>query len=185
MRQTLWPVDAQRVLVTPLPMHNMSDFIAWSFTKNGCFTVRSAYFEEWNKQYGRKLQHTNGMGKINVNIIWSKFWKLSCLAKVKIFIWRTLHRTLLCRGRLANRHMKVSPICPSCSNGLEDTKYMLFACQKAKEVWERLGLHKAIKKACAIDRAGETVLEFLLLMPDHELSIVSTQNVRELIAITA
>ena len=85
-----------------------------------------------------------------------------------------------CRVTLANRHMKVSSICPSCSNRLEDTKHMLFLCQKANEVWERLGLHEAIKKACAIDHAEEAVFEFLLLMPDHELSIVGTQNVCEL-----
>ena len=39
MRQKLWPIDAQRVLATPLPMHNMPDLIAWSYTKNGLFTV--------------------------------------------------------------------------------------------------------------------------------------------------
>ena len=30
VRQTLWPIDAYRVLAIPIPMHNMSDFIAWS-----------------------------------------------------------------------------------------------------------------------------------------------------------
>ena len=30
VRQTLWPVDAQRVLAIPLPQHNMLDFVAWS-----------------------------------------------------------------------------------------------------------------------------------------------------------
>ncbi|VAI21845.1 unnamed protein product [Triticum turgidum subsp. durum] len=62
-------------------MHNMLDFIAWSYTKNGLFTIRSAYLEEWNKQYGTKLQHTNGMGRTNVNPVWHEIWKLSCPAK--------------------------------------------------------------------------------------------------------
>ena len=164
VRQTLWPIDVQRVLAIPLPMQNMSDSIAWSYTKNGVFTVRSAYLEEWNQQHGRKLQYTNGMGRTNVNPIWGKIWKLSCPAKVKIFIWRTLHGTLPCRVTLANRHMKVSPLCPSCSNGQEDTKHILFLFEKAKEVWGKLGMYEVIKKACVIDRAGEAVLEFLLLM---------------------
>ena len=81
--QTLWPIDAQRVLAIPLLMHDMPDFIAWRYTKNGLFTVRSAYFEEWNQQHGRKLQYTNGMGRTNANPIWGKIWKLSCPAKVK------------------------------------------------------------------------------------------------------
>ena len=72
VRQTLWPIDVQRVLTIPLPTYDMSDFIAWSFTKNGLFTVRSAYLEEWKAQHGRKLQHSDGIGGINVNTIWSK-----------------------------------------------------------------------------------------------------------------
>ena len=52
VRQTLWPIDAQRVLAIPLPMHDTSDFIAWSYTKNGLFTVRSTYWEEWNNSMG-------------------------------------------------------------------------------------------------------------------------------------
>ena len=61
--------------------------------------------------------------------------------------------------------MKVSPLCPSCSNGQEDTKHILFLCQKEKEVWGKLGMYEVIKKACVTDHAGEAVLEFLLLMP--------------------
>lgn len=125
------------------------------------------------------------MGRINANPIWSRIWSLSCPTKVKIFVWRTLHGTLPCRVTLANRHMKVSPICPSCSNGPEDTKHVLFLCQKAKEVWNNLEIYEVIKKACAIDYAGEAILEFLLLMADQELSSLGLQNVHELITITA
>ena len=59
---------------------------------------------------------------------------------------------------------------------------MVFLCQKAKEVWNKLELYEVINKACVVDHGGEAVLEFLLLMPDQELSL---QNAHELIAITA
>ena len=35
-------------------------------------------------------------------------------------------------------------------------------------VWKELGLEKVIHKVCLIDKAGETVLGFLLEMPQHE-----------------
>uniref|UniRef100_A0A453RFL4 Reverse transcriptase zinc-binding domain-containing protein n=1 Tax=Aegilops tauschii subsp. strangulata TaxID=200361 RepID=A0A453RFL4_AEGTS len=35
IRQTLWPVDLQRVLAIPLPQFDMLDFVAWSHTKSG------------------------------------------------------------------------------------------------------------------------------------------------------
>ncbi|KAI4993030.1 hypothetical protein ZWY2020_007343 [Hordeum vulgare] len=81
--------------------------------------------------------------------------------------------------------MKVSPICPTCSEGLENTKHLLFQCSKAQEVCKRLGMEDIIEKACEIDRAGEAVLEYLLLLPDQELRIMGCHNVHEMIAIYA
>ena len=37
IRQIMWPIDVQRILSIPLPQHDMQDFIAWNFTKNGIF----------------------------------------------------------------------------------------------------------------------------------------------------
>ena len=42
-----------------------------------------------------------------------------------------------------------------------------------------------IDKACEVDRAGEAVLEYLLLLPDQHLWILGYHNVREMIAISA
>ncbi|KAI4991971.1 hypothetical protein ZWY2020_040357 [Hordeum vulgare] len=81
--------------------------------------------------------------------------------------------------------MKVSPICPTCCEGLEDTKHLLFLCSKAQELWKILEMDDIIKKACEIDRAGEAVLEYLLLLPDQALRILGRHNVREMIAISA
>ena len=181
----MWPIDAQRILSIPLSQHNMTDFIAWSYTKNGMISVWSAYSVEWNYQYGSKLKYSNGMGRTTPNPIWCQIWKLSCPAKVKKFLWRTLHGTLPCRATLTNRHMKISPLCPTCSQGVEDTKHLLFLCRKAKEVWKRLGLDMIIERACEIDRAGEATLEYLLLLPDQDLRIMGYENVREMIAISA
>src|SRR4051812_1351825 len=67
IRQTMWPIDVQWILSIPLSQHDMTDFIAWSYTKNGMFSVRSAYSVEWNHQYGSKLKYANGMGRITHN----------------------------------------------------------------------------------------------------------------------
>ena len=63
-------------------------------------------------------------------------------------------------------------------------KTRLVSVSEGKEVWNKLGLYEVINRACSVDRAGETVLELLLLMPDQELFVLGLQNVRELIAIT-
>ena len=81
--------------------------------------------------------------------------------------------------------MKVTPICPTCYEGSEDTKHMLFLCSREKEVWTRLGMDDIIDKACKVDLAGEAVLEYLLLLPDQDLRIMGHHNVREMIAVSA
>ena len=45
-------------------------------------------------------------------------------------------------------------------------------------------LDQVIKIACKVDYAGEAVLEFLLSMPEQELTILGIRNVCELIAIS-
>src|SRR3989337_1697310 len=109
-----------------------------------------------------------GWGKPQLTLFGTRYG--SYLVRQKLnFYMATLHGTLPCRVTLANRHMKVSPLCPFCASGLEDTKHLLFQCQKAKEVWRRLGLDEIIAQACEVDRAREEVLGFLLHMPDQDL----------------
>jgi hypothetical protein len=46
VNQTLWEVDARRVLAIPLSSHNMDDFVAWHLTNTSTFSVMSAYHIE-------------------------------------------------------------------------------------------------------------------------------------------
>lgn len=64
IKQTLWPIDVhvQRILVVPVSQHDMTNFVAWSYTKNGTLSVWSAYFVEWDHEHGSKVQHTSVMG---------------------------------------------------------------------------------------------------------------------------
>lgn len=56
MKSIFWPSDAEGILPIPLPNHNQPDFIAWQFTKTGCFSVKSAYHAEWQAEYRRRAQ---------------------------------------------------------------------------------------------------------------------------------
>jgi hypothetical protein len=61
VNETFSPVDVQHVMAIPLPTNEMDDFVAWSFNKNGVFSVRSAYHVEWNHQHNKKMRRTNGV----------------------------------------------------------------------------------------------------------------------------
>jgi hypothetical protein len=73
--------------------------------------------------------------------MWVTIWELlRGPSKVKICIWRIMQEMLPCRVVLANRHMRVSPQCLLCLIGAEDIKHLLFECQRARRVWDHLGL---------------------------------------------
>ena len=47
IRENFWPIDADRILQIPLYRQGTVDYIAWHLTKNGVFSVRSAYYKQW------------------------------------------------------------------------------------------------------------------------------------------
>lgn len=180
LRQTFWPVDVTRILSIPLSSHDMEDFVAWNLTKSGTFSVRSAYYAEWESQFGHKVNRGHD-GPMKDHPMWSKIWSLRVPSKVKIYLWRIMQETLPCRAVLANRHVKVSGQCPLCTEGVEDLKHLLFQCPHAVLVWRELGLEHLMDSACAIDRAGQAVLEHLLCV-EHKVTNTS-HAILELVAV--
>ena len=103
----------------PLPSYDMEDFVAWGMTF--FFFVKSAYYVDWGHKFGGNLRRPNGQGTMQVGSVWQRIWSLDCSAKVKIFVWKTLHGTLPCGVNLSNTHFKVSPQCPACITWADTT----------------------------------------------------------------
>jgi hypothetical protein len=158
IRSLFYDVDVKRILKIPLAVGMME--VSWNFTKTGIFTVRSAYFLEWDHQHGQKLLRTNQQSTAEHNPVWANVWSLRVPAKIKNFSWRFLHGTIPCRAILANRHIITSSLCPVCSTHYEDTHHAFFTCPRAIEIWENLGIMVEIEESRTIDRAGSGVFEY-------------------------
>ena len=83
IRANFWNIDVQRIMQIPLPRHDISDFVAWHHSKSGRFSVKYAYYVEWEAQYGDKLRSVEGQGTAYLNPVWKGLWSLRVLAKVK------------------------------------------------------------------------------------------------------
>jgi hypothetical protein len=149
IREIFWAGDAERILKIPLAVGMMDDFVSWHHNKNGLFTVRSAYFLEWDHQHGRKLRRTQGSTTSSINPLWKTIWSLRVPAKIKIHVWRAVWGAIPCFGVLANRHIPISSQCPICSIDCESIPHAFFKCSRAKEVWKGLGMLPLINKAVA------------------------------------
>jgi hypothetical protein len=155
-----WPVDVHIIKQIPL-IQDREDLVAWHFNKLGLFSVRSAYYCQWDFKFGRSNRNTS-ISEAASNTVWDKLWGLEIPSKIKIFGWRVLHGMIPCRGILANRHIGNQGGCPLCNEGCEDMKHMLFTCQRAKEVWRCLGLWGALEEILIQDRSGSVIVEEII-----------------------
>lgn len=167
-RDNFWQIDAERILQIPLFYVETEDYIAWHLTKSGVFSVRSAYYKQWEANFG---EEDNGLARYSSapHPVWKKLWKLKVPAKVKFFIWRCLHNAIPCFSVLANRHVGNISQCP-CQGGAEDISHLLFKCTRSQAVWEALGIVHEISFASLVDRSGAAILEFILCVKSYQRS---------------
>jgi ribonuclease HI len=165
IQDIFWPVDAHRILQIPLTP-NREDLVAWHHSKIGLFSVRSAYYCQWDHKFGRHNRNTNIAEGAN-NEVWKSLWNLEIPNKIKIFGWRVLHAMIPCRGVLANRHIGNTGGCPICLSDCEDIKHLLFSCARAKQIWSDLGLSELIESVMEVDRSGSVVIEEIIRRGDR------------------
>jgi len=120
-------------------------------------SVGSAYHLQWLHKFGNHQVNQNVSG-VGDEKIWTNLWKLDVPAKIKIFAWRVMHGLIPCHGILANRDIGNVGSCPVCQEGCEDIKHMLFSCNRAKEIWDRLGLSNKLQVMLQADRSGSVVV---------------------------
>jgi hypothetical protein len=120
IRENFLQIDVERILKIPLSVHLNEDFVAWHKTNSHTFSVRSAYFLEWEHQFGTRTRREDGQGSSRINPVWEKVWKLDIPSKIKKNMWRSLHGVVPGKAILASRHIRVSTQCPVCQAGPED-----------------------------------------------------------------
>jgi hypothetical protein len=117
LSQTFREDDVQ--VIRTIPIHTeMNDVVGWHFDSKGCFSVKSA-----NKVHRatvvrkQKRQQGAGSGESSAETrFWKDLWNLDCQPKVKHFLWRLSHNTLVLRKVLQRRRMKLDTRCCMCGS---------------------------------------------------------------------
>ncbi|GLT60633.1 hypothetical protein SLA2020_333910 [Shorea laevis] len=136
-----WDVQKLNLLLCPedvkaivqVPAGPSPDRLIWHFTRNGEFTIRSAY----------QLARKNGFGlfpltNFQVSLFPSflkSIWKLGVPPKIKIFMWKVLTNALPVKANLFHKGIVESPVCGLCGGDDESITHMLFTCQYAARTW--------------------------------------------------
>jgi ribonuclease HI len=121
--------DATEIRRLPLNLLTREDEPIWRYSRNGNYTVRSAYYQ--------LMEHIVDNNDLKEPGNWKKLWRLNVPNKVRIFIWRLLRGCLPVRGRLVQRGVPCDNKCPSCASYEENEWHCFFGCGAVQELWEQ------------------------------------------------
>ncbi|KAF5477145.1 hypothetical protein F2P56_003817 [Juglans regia] len=125
---------AEVVFKIPISFTGASDRLIWLGTKDGQFTVKSAYHKQKELQDLNKGQTSYRAKNLKD---WTGFWKLQIPNVTKVFIWKACLESLPTRLNLYKKKIVDSPLCPICSREEESVTHILWSCSSAMDVWSQ------------------------------------------------
>ncbi|KAF7843689.1 reverse transcriptase [Senna tora] len=106
---------------------NTEDILAWKFSKDGDFSIKSAYNSTFPPN-----QTTN------TNLSW--IWKTDSHPRENHFLWQTYHKGIPTAKKLNSINCLPSPICRLCNSSEETIIHLLRDCNIIKPIWLSLGV---------------------------------------------
>ncbi|KAL0392399.1 UNVERIFIED_CONTAM: hypothetical protein Sradi_2462700 [Sesamum radiatum] len=137
IRQFLRPIDSDLILGIPLSRTGEQDVLIWHYSRNGVFSVRSAYHLACSlddQPCSSSLRH-------NEQVWWRKLWQMKLPCKVQVFIWRACLNALPTGMNLSKRLQGFVAVCPFCQSSEEDVSHTLVLWPFARQVWGLTPLH--------------------------------------------
>ncbi|KAG6628833.1 hypothetical protein CIPAW_14G039600 [Carya illinoinensis] len=125
-------MDAEQICKLPISRLDVEDKMVWEPTKNGRFSVKSAYF--LGKERIRR-KRGEGSGKDKVEEMWKQIWNLDVQGVVKLFLWKVGQELLPIKENLHRRKVSASNMCPICERRVETAVHMIWGCSAASDVW--------------------------------------------------
>jgi ribonuclease HI len=139
VRQHLCPVDAEDILKVPVGRPGSGDFLAWNNTKNGLFSVKSAYHLAMQR---KKLFRggTESSRSVDYHKSWLAIWDAQVPNKVKVHCWRLIENGLAVGSELSHRKIKDGVVCLACGR-TENLTHRFWTCPHSQSAWSYLADH--------------------------------------------
>ena len=130
--QTFMLQDVDAILSIPFSANRARDRLIWAGTKNGKFSVRSAYKMAQETEWGVKGAEPSDPTKLRE--IWRHVWGMNTPNKLKHFAWKACKNILATKENLKRRNITKDSVCEACGEQLESACHIFWFCDKAKEV---------------------------------------------------
>jgi len=130
------------ILNIPLSSVMPPDRLIWQGTKDGIFSVRSAYHRRVELQEASRGQCSY---KDISSDVWKIIWSLQIKNPVKVFLWRACKNLLPTKLNLHHKKVVKDSLCPCCGLEPEDTIHALWSCPAARCVeWLKIGISEML-----------------------------------------
>ena len=147
LNRTFSAWEVQAIIKIPVSHESREDRWAWHHTKNGEFTVRSAYYMAMKERDDMAASTSQS----NHGGVWSHLWKTQVPTKLKMFGWRALHNGIAAKENLFGRGVGNDRICPVCGEDVETIMHLLVSCAEVRCIWRfsplRLEIDEVGKKS--------------------------------------
>ncbi|KAL0344526.1 UNVERIFIED_CONTAM: putative mitochondrial protein [Sesamum radiatum] len=149
VRELFWPEDSEVILGLPLSRTREPDLLVWHYSKNGRFSVRSAY------HLACLLDDRPGSSSLgeHESSWWRKVWQSKIPNKIKVFVWRACLNALPTSANLHRRIQGFQAGCPLCCAEKEDVMHVLALCPFARQAW---GL-SSFRSCLLVSGSGDTL----------------------------
>jgi hypothetical protein len=167
--------DVADILRVPVGRVGTKDYVAWNYTKNGIFLVKSAYHL---KQ--QLIRARNGMRSsssiVDEHKVWLSIWAINVPGKVKVHCWRMVQNRLALGAELDQRRFK-GVCCVACHRDetlvhrVWDCAHVTRVCQvlRSQTGWRMRAPSGPFRHHCVWKG---WLLDWLSSLEDKEISLI-------------
>lgn len=121
--------ETHQICSIPISEMGYEDNQIWNFTKDGKFSVRSAYYLSKTRKKRGKGETSRGEQKDG---FWKSLWEICVPPAVKTFLWEAGNDILPTKFNLFCRNIIESPLCPICQREDETVMHAIWSPKELK-----------------------------------------------------
>ncbi|XP_075649856.1 uncharacterized protein LOC142620360 [Castanea sativa] len=126
---------ASLIKAIPFSPRRPEDSLVWTRNKNGAFSVRSAYFLQFEIERKSTGNEASSSNPAYLHSFWNGIWSAQVPPKIKTFFWRACNDSLPTRTKLFERKVLHSFSCVLCNEKAKTCDYLFLECSFAQAVW--------------------------------------------------
>jgi ribonuclease HI len=176
LQNCFYDVDVDDIAKIPVGRAGTDDYIAWNYTKNGNFSVKSAYHLKMQLNSLRAGRASSSSASCDDHRGWLALWAADVPNKVKVHAWRLVKNGLAVGHELARRKIKMGVRCVVCFRD-ETMIHRFWRCPYAARTWECMRELTSLPLDAPPDRVYEQkdlaswMLEWMGKTNDRELAL--------------